>query len=139
MRQVVPDKNEMEKYVAAGLTQKQIAEDWSKRTNETVSRTAIAMAIQRYGLTSKRSRPRYEDMLPWRVSEEHQDHRDARLLRLEGRRRRGEPISKENLTWLANWKRALLDMDAVVTYDPQTEEGFFWTNRREGDDDIIRR
>jgi hypothetical protein len=29
--------------------------------------------------------------------------------------------------------------DAVVHYDPDTEEGFFYVPRQEGDDDLIHR
>lgn len=143
MRQVVPNKTEMERYIERGLTQAQIAKDWSERTNTSVSRSAIAMAIQRYGLTPKRTRPRYEDTIPWRVRDEHKHHRDAKMLRLAGRFMRGLSVSEEDRRRLASWRRLLAEMDAVITYDPDTEEGFWWVARdvAQGDDenDLIRR
>lgn len=139
MRQVVPSKRELERYLGAGMTQQQIAEDWSEKTNQSVSRSAIGMAIARYGLSSHKPRPRYEDLLPWKVKAEHRIHADARLLRLEGRRREGKPISAQDLTWLNNWLQELDDANAVIVYDPDTEQGFWWMERTAEDDDIIRR
>src|SRR6478752_7450426 len=50
MKEVVPDKAQLKKYLAAGLTQKQIVEQYEKDTGIKVSRSAIGMAISRYGL-----------------------------------------------------------------------------------------
>lgn len=136
---LVPDKTKLKSYLNKGMTQKQIVEQWEADSGIRVSRSAIAMAINRYGLESAKPRARYEDMLPWRVIEEHRMATEARLLRMEARRRRGLPLDQEQLTWLTHWREELDKANAVVTYDPNTVEGFFWVHREPTDDDIIRR
>jgi hypothetical protein len=137
--QRVPGKTQLKSYLAKGLTQGQIAERWEEDSGTRVSRSAIGMAIERFGLKSAKPRPRYEDLLPWTVRQEHQMAYDARMLRLEGRRREGLEISDHWLRALTAWMRLLREQKAVVTYDPDTADGFFWTPREETDDDIVRR
>jgi hypothetical protein len=136
---VAPTKDQLERYLDRGLTQQQIADAWYEDSGERVSRTTIAMAIKRYELKSSRTRPRYEDVLPWRVRVQHRQAYDAQMLRLEGRRRHGHPMNPRQKAELTNWLRRLKEADAVVAYSPDTEEGFFWVVRTPADDDIIRR
>ena len=49
--QKVPDKEVMRRYVDQDLTQAQIAEAWGEKTGVKPSRSAIAMAMQRYGIS----------------------------------------------------------------------------------------
>lgn len=139
MKTIVPDKTQMRSYLKAGLSQQQIAEQYEKDTGIRVSRSAIAMAISRYGLSSVRPRDRYMDMIPWQLKPEHQDHPDARLLRFEARRRRGLDLNDRELTWLTNWLDRIEHENAVIIYRPETTEGFWWLSRTEDDTDIIRR
>lgn len=139
MKTIVPDKTQMRSYLKAGLSQKQIVEQYEKDTGIKVSRSAIAMAISRYGLKSSRPRERYMDMIPWDVAMEHQHLPEVRLLRFEARRRRGLDVSDTDMTWLNNWLIELDDKNAVVTYDARTDQGFWLVPRTEDDDDIVRR
>lgn len=139
MKTIVPDPTQMRRYLELGLTQQQIVEQYEKDTGIRCGRSAIGMAISRYGLSSSRPRDRYMDMIPWKLEPEHQQHPDARLLRLEGRRRRGRDISERDLTWLTNWLTSLEEQNAVIIYRPETVEGFWFVPRTEEDDDIIRR
>ena len=138
---LVPNKGEMRRYLSRGLTQAQIVDAWENDSGIRVSRSAIAMAIQRYGLESNRARPRYEDTLPWSIKPEHQNNHNARMLRLEGRRRRGLSLNDQEHRWLAAYKDKLKHAGAVVTYVPELDEGFVWVQRNEHDDprDFIRR
>ena len=133
-----PDRNWLEQHLRQKLSQSQMAALWEKETGIKLSRSTIGVALVREGLTGD-SKPRYEDMLPWRVKSEHAMHREARLLRLEARRRRGEELSERNLQWLTSWRKELAAADAVVTYHPDTPEGFHWVRRKPSDTDIIRR
>lgn len=135
--QRVPGKGELKKYLNQGLTQAQIVDAWEKESGERVSRSSIAMAMARYGLKSARPRPDYGQLLPWTVAEEHRYHIDARMLRLEGRRRAGGKLSEDEARWLENWKAELERRDAVVYYERDTEEGFFWIPREAHHTDII--
>jgi hypothetical protein len=137
--QLVPGATELRRYLEQGLTQQQIVDAWDEASGVRVSRSAIGMAIERYGLRSAKPRPRYEDMLPWTVRTEHLMHNDARMLRLEGRRRKGGALSEAEKRWLTQWRERLEEAKAVVIYDAATTEGFFWIERQETDDDIIRR
>lgn len=137
--QVAPTKAELELFLRKGMTQAQIVDAWEKKTGVRVSRSAVAMAISRYGLQSAHPRPRHEDLLPWHVKDEHKHNIEARMLRMEGRRRKGLPLSKKNLDWLTKWRELLEIEQAVVHYDPDTVEGFHWVKRKPSDDDIIRR
>lgn len=139
MKRIVPDATQMRRYLDAGLSQAGIAEQYEKDTGIRVTRSAIGMAIKRYDLESSRPRPRYMEMLPWRVAEQHRMANDARMLRLEGRRREGGVLTDKELRLLEGWLEALEEKNAVITYNPRTKRGFWWVDRTESDDDVIRR
>ena len=139
MKQIVPDPTQMRRYLEQGLSQAGIVDKYEEDTGIRVSRSAIAMAIGRYGLKSSRPRPRYTDTVPWHVLPEHRNHNDARMLRLEGRRREGLPLSEKELRWLEQFIDLLRERNAVIDYNPKTKKGFWWVPREEGDDDIVRR
>lgn len=134
-----PDKTWLRRHAQAGMTQQQMVAAWEEESGVRVSRSAIAMAMHRHGVEAARPRPRYEDTLPWHVLDEHKYNAQARLLRLEGRRRQGRALNSKELQWLTTWRRELEAHNAVVMYDPRTEEGFHWVTRQESDDDVIRR
>ena len=134
-----PNKTQLKNYLAKGLTQQQIVQAWEQESNIRVSRSAIAMAISRYGLASAKPRPSYREMIPWRVRWEHRMHWDVRMLRLEARRRRGEALADKEKRDLTVWRSRLDEANAVVIYEPDTDEGFFWVQRTPEDDDVIRR
>lgn len=139
MKQMVPNKTQMRAYLRRKLTQQQIVEAWEEDSGIRVSRSAIAMAISRYDLKASHARPRYEDTLPWKVKAEHQNDHNARMLRLEGRRRRSMKLTDQEAKWLADWKRLLREQDAVVTYHPDHPGGFLWVARNQWDDDEVVR
>lgn len=109
-----------------GMTHREIAEAVSRETGHPVRRSTVSAAIHRAGLggTAKK----YPDELPWTVKEEHLTHYAARMLRLLGRRRAGIQNSAEMDARLDAWLRQLEENHAVVTYLPNTEEGFFYVD-----------
>ena len=128
-QQMVPGKTELERYLSRGMTQQQIADAWFEDSGIRVVRSAIGMALARYGLKGTRTQERYEDLIPWQVAPEHKTHYDVRMLRREARRRRGLPQSDKDSNELENWKRRLHEAGAVITYDPLTEQGFWWLSK----------
>lgn len=138
MVQKVPDRETLKAYLDRGLTQQQIADEWHKDSGNQVSRTAIAMAIDRYGLSSNKPVPRHASTVPWALRPEHRFHTDARYLRLEGRRRAGLPLTEDEKRRLGDWMDELLRLNAVIVYDPDTEAGFWWLERTEDDRDVVR-
>lgn len=136
---VTPDKTWLRLHAQMGYTQKRMVEAWEEESGVRVSRSAIAMAMNRHGVEAAKPRPRYDEMLPWHVLDEHKYNTQARLLRLEGRRRKGGKLTPRELQWLTTWRRELEAHNAVVMYDPETAEGFHWVERLATDDDVIRR
>lgn len=137
---LVPGPEEMRAYLARGLSQSRIADEWERDSGIWVARSAIGMAIKRYGLKSAEGCPRYDDLIPWHVLPQHRTNRELKYLRLEGRSRRGLPLSEGEARRLQDWLYELTSMPAgVVAYDATTSQGFFWLRRREDDVDIVRR
>lgn len=124
----------MRRYLSLGLTQQQIADRYEEETGIRCSRAAIGMAIKRYDLESNKPRPRFAELTPWTLPKKHQMKWDARMLRLEGRRRQGLPMTDKELRALTAWLGDLQEADAVVAYNPNSEPGFFWVPKREGED-----
>lgn len=141
--QRVPGKGELQKYLRQGLTQAKIVEKWEEDSGHRVSRSAIAMAISRYGLKSAHESPRYPELLPWELAKEHWGASEARLLRHEARRRAGGKLRDIDEHWVNSWLEALAEPSEkapqgnVVGYSK--EKGFYWTPRRPWHDDIIER
>lgn len=134
-----PNATWLRHHAERGMTQHQMVDEWERESGMRVSRSAIAMAMQRADIPAAKPRPRYEDMLPWHVRGEHRLNAQARLLRLEGRRRKGGHLTDRELHWLTTWREELAAANAVIVYEPDTEEGFFWVVRTGADSDIIRR
>jgi hypothetical protein len=117
--------------VDAGMTHREIAEEVSRRTGTKISRSSVSAALFRAGEATNAKR--YVEEIPWTVKEEHQTHYAARMLRLLGRRRKGIQNSAESDARLDAWLRQLERARAVVTYVPDTEDGFFYV---QGEADI---
>ena len=126
----------MRQYLAQGMTQQQIVDAWEVESGVRVARSSIALAIKRYGMSSAKPRPRYADLVPWRVSEEHNGHYDLRMLRAEARLRRGGQLEVDVAGNLDTWKEGL-GGNVVIHYDSATPEGFHRVWREAGDDDLI--
>lgn len=140
---LVPDKAKLEKYVRQGLSQSQMVDEWESETGVRVSRAAIGMAMIRLGVDASTPAYRYEDLMPWHVRPEHRMAYDARMLRREARRRRGLPSKakdpEKDMRKLTAWLDRLQEANAVIMYNPDTVQGFWWVPRQSADDDIIRR
>lgn len=127
----VPDLDQLRAYLDQGLTHAEIAEAWLKDSGVKVSRSTVSMAIARYNLKghSPRAHMRHSDLIPWQLDPSHVYKPEARLLRLEGRRKAGHELREDELRWLENWKKELSEADAVIHYDRDTDEGFFWVSK----------
>lgn len=72
---------------------------------------------------------------------EHIKAYPARMLRLLGRREAGEDVGEEASRRLDNWLDLLEEREAVVAYDPDSDQGFIYVRREPDDPDMppIRR
>ena len=91
---------------------------------------------RRRGLARRITRD--DDLIPWFVQEQHRWAYAVAMLRAEARARSGMGNSENTDERLANWKRTLQVENAVVHYDPDTEDGFYYVPRLPSDTDIIR-
>lgn len=121
---ILPPASRLRQLVAQGMTHQQIADLITRETGHPVGRSTVSAALHRAG--EAQLAKRYPDEIPWRVREEHQSHYAARMLRLLGRRRKGIVNSAEMDARLDSWLGQLADAGAVVTYVPDTEDGFFY-------------
>lgn len=118
--------------LARTMTHAQIAEYVYKTTGVKVGRSTVSAALSRAGLTN---RIRYSDALPWeRIKIEHNGHYAAQMLRAGARIEAGQKVSDDLSDRYESWKARLDAEDAVVHYDPDTGEGFFYVKRRKGID-----
>lgn len=128
---ILPPASRLRQLVAQGMTHQQIADLITRETGHPVGRSTVSAALHRAG--EAQMAKRYPQEIPWRVREEHQSHYAARMLRLLGRRRKGIANSTEMDQRLDAWLKQLEDAGAVVTYVPDTEDGFFYVK---GEPDI---
>jgi hypothetical protein len=77
------------------------------------------------------------ELIPWDIKAEHRWKYPLAMLRLEARVRAGAKLTKDEQARLASWREMLAEEKAVVHYDPETEDGFFYVPRQEGDDEFI--
>lgn len=75
------------------------------------------------------------ELMPWAVREEHRYEYVPLLLRAEARRRAGHETSRS--AELDRWTAYLREHNLVVHYDPDTEKGWFYVDRQDGDSDLV--
>jgi hypothetical protein len=135
-QRLLPQKDDLIRMVASGMSHQDIVDETFRRTGERVTRAAVSAALSRAG--QEPLRPRYEDLIPWKVKVKHGNHYALRMLRAEARSRQGIAIPEVEARRLESWKRILKVNKAVVHYDPDTEQGFFYVEPRAKDRDLIR-
>lgn len=118
MPRLAPTPAELKKFLDLGMTHQAIADMTG------LSRATISSAVRRADLSSEK--PRYKDEIPWTVKEEHATHYAARMLRVLGRRRAGLPMTDEQERALDSWLERLHEIHAVVVYDRDSEDGFYY-------------
>lgn len=123
---ILPPKAELQKLLEQGLTHQEIAEHVARDTGHNVKRSTVSAAIHRAGLSGRAKK--YVDEIPWTVKEEHLTHYAARMLRTLGRRRAGIQNSAEMDARLDSWLNLLQQEHSVVTYLPNTPEGFYYVD-----------
>jgi hypothetical protein len=92
---------------------------------------------RRQGIETRNVRD--ESLIPWRVERPHRGAYLAEMLRLEARQRVDAKLSDRERHRLGLFRASLAENDAVIHYDPDSENGFYYVQRRDGvDRDIIR-
>lgn len=127
---------EAEQMLRAGATQQEVADRFG------VTQSGVQRAIARgrikdivYDRTATD-----ESAIPWHpIRPEHRSRYLVRMLRAAARRDRGEKSAPVIEAQLDNFLKQIEELDFVVHYDPDTEEGFHRVPRRGGiDQGLIR-
>lgn len=130
------DYSEAEQMLRAGKTQQEVADHFG------VTQPAVNRAIWRgkikdiaYDRTTTD-----ESAIPWHpVRPEHRSRYLVRMLRAAARRDRGEQSAPVLEAQLDNFLKQVDELDFVIHYDPDTDDGFFRVARRAGvDKGLIR-
>ncbi|MEU0739271.1 hypothetical protein [Streptomyces sp. NPDC006134] len=133
----IVDENEVLKWFQQGKTYAWMVQQYKELYGRETSISMWANYRRRHLMQRRITRD--DDLIPWHVKEEHRYRYDLTMLRAEARRRDGKELSADMEQRLEAWLRDLKAKDAVVYYNPDTEEGFFLVPREESDDDLIRR
>ncbi|MFF3006365.1 hypothetical protein ACFVTF_26590 [Kitasatospora sp. NPDC057940] len=136
-RSLVQDKEEAIRWlVEDDRSYEWMVQRYLEKYNIQTTISMWASFRHRNGLPRKISRDR--DLIPWEVLEEHRWGYPVVMLRFEGRRREGRELSEYDAGRLDSWKQMLENGNLVVHYVPDTDDGWFYVPRDEGDTDIIR-
>ncbi|MFF7800265.1 hypothetical protein [Streptomyces olivaceus] len=131
----IQDEQEVIRWFREGKTYQWMIDEYKRKYGIDTAASMWGNFRQRRGLDRRIVRD--DDLIPWFVTEEHRWAYPLAMLRAEARRRAGKELTSLDASRLANWKQMLKEEDAVVHYDPETEEGFHYIPRQPGDDDLI--
>lgn len=130
-RRLIPSDSILEKWVDEGLSHQQIVDRILETENVVVTKSAVAAALSRAGLTR---RVRYDTHIPW--SPLRPDHARAyplAMLRFLARRDAGLPLTADQSDRLDSWLKRLEEENAVVDYVYDSADGFIYRRRKPGD------
>jgi hypothetical protein len=131
----IQDEQEVIRWFEEGRTYAWMIEEYKRKYNIETVPSMWGNFRRRRGLDRRIVRD--DELIPWFVKEEHRWAYPLAMLRAEARRRAGKELTETDASRLNNWLEMLKEENAVVHYDPDTEEGFFYVPRQEGDDDLI--
>ena len=130
---LVPSKDTLVHWQEEGLTHEQMAERVFEQDGHRISRTAISVAFQRYGLSKEGKR--YRDTLPWTVSAGHAKAMPARMLRFMGRIEQGGELNDVEQRQYDRWLEEIEAQNLIVAYDPDDDLGFHYIDAKFKDHD----
>jgi hypothetical protein len=133
----IQDEQEVVRWFREGRTYEWMRETYKEKYGIDTTSPMWSAFRRRKGLDRRNLRD--DNLLPWKLNEEHRHVYPAMMLRAEARLRAGRELAGRSGQRLANWKRMLEDNKLVVHYDAATEEGWFYIPREESDTDLIRR
>lgn len=133
----IVNEQEVVRWFEEGRTYAWMVEEYKRKYNIDTVPSLWGNFRRRRGLARRITRN--DELIPWAVKEEHRWAYALQMLRSEARRREGKELREMEALRLEAWLRGLDRDNAVIYYDPDTKEGFFYVPREAKDDDIIRR
>lgn len=132
----IVDETEVIRWFEEGRTYRWMTDTYLEKYHVETTPSMWANWRKRRGLD--RRAVRNDELIPWAVEHEHRWAYPLAMLRSEARLREGHVLRDIEAIRLEGFKRGLAQDNAVIHYDPDTEEGFFYVPRREGTDtDLI--
>ncbi|MEU5427602.1 hypothetical protein AB0H73_18635 [Streptomyces olivoreticuli] len=136
-RSKIRDEAELLQWFDEGKTYRWMVEQYREKYHLDVSVSLFASYRARKGLKPRLARD--PELVPWEVKEEHWFAYPLTMLRVEARRRHRGKLTEDDTKRHASWRKWLEETNAVVYYDPDTEAGFHYVPREDGDTDIVRK
>jgi len=127
----MPSDSILERWVDDGLTHQEMVDRIREQFDTTVSKSAVAAALSRAGLTN---RVRYDTHIPWTpIRPDHARSYPLSMLRLMARRDAGLDLTEPQTARLDSWLERLQRENAVVDYQYDHADGFVYRRRKRGD------
>lgn len=117
-----------------GLSYTECAERLLTETGTRISVPDLVAAMTRAPATFRTDTS--AETIPWQVRVTHLKEYPARMLRLLSRRREGAPLSTNEDRRLDDWLARLKSDDAVVAYNPSSENGFYYVEKNDETDGL---
>lgn len=125
----------MKRWVDQGMSHQDIVDRVEQETGVRVGRSAVSAELSRAGLT----RPaKYTEVLPWKIRVKHQNNYNQWMLRVHYKIKHNMPVRDGERERHLSWLQRLQQDDAVITYLPDTEYGFYRVKRKTDDTEVIR-
>lgn len=136
-RSKIVDETEVMRWFREGKTYSEMVAIYRDKYHIEVGQSMFGNFRARHGLDRRKVRD--EELIPWEVKREHRYAHTVNMLRIEARRRAGKPVTDREAKLVDGFLGGLEADDAVIHYDPDTEQGWFRVPRRPGvDTDLIR-
>jgi hypothetical protein len=147
-RSLVQDYDEMDRWIIEGRPYREIVELYREKYDIELKPAMLANYRKRRGLPVRQVR---SSLVPAFVEPVHRSKYILDMLRLVGRKRALEdaglsdrdrtaikPMSEREAERVGAFLENLATADAVVIYDPDSVDGFYYVPRLESDTDIVR-
>ena len=130
-KRLMPSDSILEKWVNEGLSHQEIVDRVLETENIVVTKSAVAAALSRAGLTN---RVRYDTHIPWTpIRPDHARAYPLAMLRFLARREAGLDLTADQSDRLDSWLARMDKENAVVVYDYDSAEGFTYHRRKPED------
>ena len=132
---ILPD-HLVQRLLREGKSYGEVVRYLEEHENIVVTRQAISAWRKRRGDDMSFLSPQ---AMPWKLRDEHRQLEPAKVIRWHARVERGDALTPADQRRYDRAMAHLREHDAVIHYDPDTEQGWFLVPRREGvDTGVVR-
>ncbi len=133
----IQSESEVIRWFEEGVTYEEMVERYRQKYNIETTPSMWGNFRRRRGLERRITRD--DELIPWAVKIEHRHDYPILMLRKEARRRAGYALSPEDDHAVDAWIAGMKEANAVLHYEPETKEGWFYVVPRANiDADLIR-